>query len=352
MNSESSTQSSPVSVKAMSSAFSDIESLVSLNDHKSSETSIVPESLKCTPVHPEFSFPDGNVEIQTTGYVFWVHEYYLNKFSVFATLIQAAKGSETVGESGRRTAIVCERKTNAEDIYNTLQVIYASHVDGIPDFDSSVMISTLRIATVFNYPALRKFAISKLEKMDLPAIKRIQLSDELSLPSWEAPAFTELCSRKEPISTTEAEVLGMTRFVEIARIRETERARWAVKLVNDVNGDLVQPLKSVDLLQTDNPEYSSGRSALPKCDCGLTKDSAGTRRIALCELHTVAPRVLREGQALLKQRKELLRCFKDLGHAVESRLRREGSPGVLDVPTLEAEIKSASWIRREQSIAL
>ncbi|CUA66760.1 hypothetical protein RSOLAG22IIIB_00207 [Rhizoctonia solani] len=203
-------------------------------------------------VHPEFSFPDGNVEIQTTDYVFWVHEYYLNKFSVFATLIQAAKGSETDGESGRRTAIVCERKTNAEDIYNTLQVIYASHVDGIPDFDSSVMISTLRIATVFNYPALRKFAISKLEKMNLPAIQRIQLSDELSLPSWEAPAFTELCSRKEPISTTEAEVLGMTRFVEIARIRETERARWAVKLVKDVNRDLVQPLKSADWLKIDN----------------------------------------------------------------------------------------------------
>ncbi|CAE7192391.1 unnamed protein product, partial [Rhizoctonia solani] len=174
-------------------------------------------------VHPEFAFADGNVEIRTTDQAFWVHEYHLNKFAVFAALIQEARKSETIPGSGRRFILACDKKTKGEDIYNTLKVIYASHIDGIPDFSSSTLTSTLRIASLFDYPALRNFAISKLEGMNIPAIQRIQLSDEFTLPSWETPAFSELCSRKEPISQAEAEILGMKRFVEIERLRNASK---------------------------------------------------------------------------------------------------------------------------------
>ncbi|KAJ1304656.1 hypothetical protein OPQ81_005797 [Rhizoctonia solani] len=246
----------------MSSAFSDVESVVSLTDHKHSnaDTALAENAKPIPPVHPEFAFPDGNIELQ---------------FSRFAALIQAAKSSETISGSGHRVILLCDERTTGEDIYNTLKVIYASHIDGIPDFDSSVMISTLRIASSFDYPALRKFVVSKIEGMNLPAIQRIQLSDEFSLPTWEMPAFTELCSRKEPISSAEAEVLGMARFVEIARIRETERTRslWAAEFAEGIKRDFLQVLDdSLQLESSDNSkytenelEYCSGRSELPKC---------------------------------------------------------------------------------------
>ncbi|KAJ1304657.1 hypothetical protein OPQ81_005797 [Rhizoctonia solani] len=224
----------------MSSAFSDVESVVSLTDHKHSnaDTALAENAKPIPPVHPEFAFPDGNIELQ---------------FSRFAALIQAAKSSETISGSGHRVILLCDERTTGEDIYNTLKVIYAS----------------------FDYPALRKFVVSKIEGMNLPAIQRIQLSDEFSLPTWEMPAFTELCSRKEPISSAEAEVLGMARFVEIARIRETERTRslWAAEFAEGIKRDFLQVLDdSLQLESSDNSkytenelEYCSGRSELPKC---------------------------------------------------------------------------------------
>lgn len=90
---------------------------------------------------------------------------------------------------------------------------------------------------MFNYPELREFAISSLEKSDLMPIDRIQLSDELSLPQWEKPAFTELCQRTEPISISEAQVLGVERLTHIARVREIEQRR---QFLNNI----IEPLKA------------------------------------------------------------------------------------------------------------
>ncbi|CAE7094017.1 unnamed protein product, partial [Rhizoctonia solani] len=277
------------------------------------------EDLDPAPVHPEFAFSDGNIQVQTTNQTFWVHEYHLNKFAVFAALIQAAKSSGKVSDVDRRIVVTCDTTTNGEDVYNTLKVIYASHIDGVPGFDSSMLTSSLRIATSFDYPALRNFAISKLEGMDIPAIQRIQLSDEFSLPSWETPAFTELCSRKEPITHAEAEILGMSRFVEIARIRETERTRLAVRFAGGVYEELLEasglanPLQLGNFGDSDSGQntfgYSSGRSVLPACNCRVSGDGRGGFKVVHCSLHQVAPRVLEEGQTLLKERDDLLERF-------------------------------------------
>ncbi|KAF8604194.1 hypothetical protein BDV93DRAFT_394233, partial [Ceratobasidium sp. AG-I] len=82
-------------------------------------------------------------------------------------------------------------------------------------------ISTLRIATAYDHPNLRSFAIKHLESIPLSAIERIRLSREFSLNSWEGPAYIELCERDEAITKEEADVLGIDAFVRIAKIRET-----------------------------------------------------------------------------------------------------------------------------------
>ncbi|CCO27188.1 hypothetical protein BN14_01223 [Rhizoctonia solani AG-1 IB] len=207
--------------------------------------------LRFTLVNPEFAFQDGSIEIRTIDQAFWVHEYHMNKFSVLAAIIQKAKGS--IRDSGCRTVLVCEPKILGTDIYNALKVIYASHLDGIPDFDSNIIISALRIASTLEFPGLRNFAISKLEGMVLSAIQRIQLSDEFSLPSLEMPAFIELCNRAEPITLVEADILGTSRFVEIARIRETQRLHQAAKLVENI---LPKLLESTQLRSSTGTEYA------------------------------------------------------------------------------------------------
>ncbi|CAE6513661.1 unnamed protein product [Rhizoctonia solani] len=355
MNPESaSVHSTPVA----RTVFSDIA--VSHNNKRSDADSASAEDQQPVSVHPDFAFFDGNIELQTTDQTFWVHEYHLNKFAAFAALIQAAKSSAT-SDPGRRIIVTCDKKTKGEDVYNTLKVIYASHIDGIPDFDWSTLTSTLRIASTFDYPALRKYAISKLEGMNLPAIERIQLSDELLLPTWETPAFTELCSRKEPISHAEAEILGMTRFVEIARIRETERTRLAVQFTGRIYGELLQGSESVSSLQgggsdesgttQDEFEYSSGRSALPTCTCSATDYDGYSLTVNRCSLHQVAPQVLKEGQTLIKQRNELLQQLRNIQSTLNCRVEQGDSSSNLGAPDLGTELSRASWIRRECAVA-
>jgi hypothetical protein len=100
-----------------------------------------------------------------------------------------------------------------------------SVIEGSLDFDPPTLTSALRIATAYDHPALRAFAISKLEKTSLSAIERIQIAREFNLTSWEAPAYVELCERDEAISVDEANILGVSAFVQVAKLREKEQRR-------------------------------------------------------------------------------------------------------------------------------
>ncbi|KAF8596256.1 hypothetical protein BDV93DRAFT_418126, partial [Ceratobasidium sp. AG-I] len=80
--------------------------------------------------------------------------------------------------------------------------------------------SALLLATRYDHPTLRTFAIAKLENAKLSAIERIRVAREFNIPSWEEPAYLELCEREEAITISEAGVLGLEAVVQVAKIRE------------------------------------------------------------------------------------------------------------------------------------
>lgn len=98
-------------------------------------------------------------------------------------------------------------------------------VDGPFEFDPPTLVSALRIATVYDHPNLRSFAIKHLENASLGAVERIHIAREFGLASWEGPAYIELCERDEAITKEEASVLGIDAFVHVAKIREVEQRR-------------------------------------------------------------------------------------------------------------------------------
>jgi hypothetical protein len=98
-------------------------------------------------------------------------------------------------------------------------------LEGPFTFDSQTLVSALRIATAYDYPTLRAYAIEHLEKAELSAIERIKIVREFKLASWEEPAYLELCERDEAITMDEASVLGLEAFVHVAGIREREQRR-------------------------------------------------------------------------------------------------------------------------------
>lgn len=93
-----------------------------------------------------------------------------------------------------------------------------------------MLISALRIATVYDFPNLRAFSIQGLEKAPLGPIQRIQLAREFDLTSWEGPAFTELSKRDTALTDEEAQVLGIDTFVELTRAREGEKLKRGKEL--------------------------------------------------------------------------------------------------------------------------
>lgn len=100
-----------------------------------------------------------------------------------------------------------------------------SILEGPYEFGKEALVSALRIATAYNYPALRTYAINHLTKAQLTAIERIKIAREFKLVSWEEPAYVELCERDEPITMEEASILGIATFVQVAGIREREQRR-------------------------------------------------------------------------------------------------------------------------------
>lgn len=98
-------------------------------------------------------------------------------------------------------------------------------LEGPFEFDYPVLLSALRIATAYDHPVLRAYAIGHLEKAELTAIERIKIAREFGMRSWEEPAYLELCARDEPITSEEASVLGMDSFVRLAGMREMEQRR-------------------------------------------------------------------------------------------------------------------------------
>ncbi|CUA74216.1 hypothetical protein RSOLAG22IIIB_11057 [Rhizoctonia solani] len=385
---------SPVSI-GDASVLSDVESILSLENHGDSTVNpdVIEAAPTCLPtptsdvitppVHPEFAYEDGNIELETFDHVFWVHEFLLKKFTVFVEQVKQARGKGATSNAGRLKIKLDRRSTS---VIAAFRILYAP-VFPSPEthkFNSETLIKALRIATLYGCPDMRNYAISELERrFTFLPIHRIQMSDEFNLPAWEKPAFIELCRRPEPISKEEAKVLGLDRLAAISRIREIEQRRKFVEVVDRSIGshpDQRGPVTD-DKLRTD-AMYTLKYPQLPKCDCRVQRvcddtqlddrDRLGVmalvannrhsiggtvdpRLLALqpsgvndsrlsvvpCQIHKVAPHVMSESHALLKQRNDLVKRLGDLKVGVSSQIPRDRKDF-----SVEDEISRATWVRK------
>ncbi|KAH7344490.1 hypothetical protein B0J17DRAFT_3657 [Rhizoctonia solani] len=152
---------------------------------------------------------------------FKTHKYLLNDFGRLKEMI---KGMERYN-TGTPCITIYRDERGVEDFKNMFKVLYASLVKGPFEFDGPTLISSLRIATAYEYPELRKFSIDRLGSSTLSAIQRIQLAREFDLTAWDESAFLELVTREESITKEEARELGVEKFEELAKAREDEKRK-------------------------------------------------------------------------------------------------------------------------------
>lgn len=161
----------------------------------------------------QFEFEDGDIYILAKNTLLATHRYLLKRFS---------RLKDRVAD---RVLVLTPEDHDMDDFRNTFKILYTSVIEETFAFDPVTLTSALRLATTYDYPALRVFAIKHLENASLSAVERIKLAREFNVLSWEEPAYIELCERDEAITMLEAAVLGLDAFVHVARIREKEQRR-------------------------------------------------------------------------------------------------------------------------------
>jgi len=85
-------------------------------------------------------------------------------------------------------------------------------------------ISVLKLSTMWAIFEMRELAISQLsESTDL--VTKVILARKYNVSAWLFAAYEGLAKRKESISVTEAEKLGLTTAIRIVQIREESVAK-------------------------------------------------------------------------------------------------------------------------------
>jgi hypothetical protein len=131
------------------------------------------------------------------------------------------------------------------------------YFSSITDFDPAVLVSSLRIATNFDHPALRQFAIDHLELKELPPMDYLPFAREFNVPDWEARALDHLAIRAEPVTVAEAELLGTESFVAMIVRREQRLAH---------NDSLSKLSTDNAAARTSGPKSSSVEEVIDLCD--------------------------------------------------------------------------------------
>lgn len=162
---------------------------------------------------PDFKYDDANVELQAGNRHFWVHKFMLYQFRGLEARLDEAPADE---EDNWRLLVL---KDSAEDIRNMLQVLYSSPYKP-HHFDTATLGSTLKLATKYDSPALRAYAIQQLSPRLLEPIERYRLSRDGNVTEWMSKAIDDLCNRDKPITEHEAGILEPATFAKIAAKRE------------------------------------------------------------------------------------------------------------------------------------
>ncbi|CAE6494982.1 unnamed protein product [Rhizoctonia solani] len=164
---------------------------------------------------PLFEPGDGDMHVSVNGIRFETHKYLIKRF----------RGLRLLLENNPLEINILRNDISAGDFCETFKVLYTSVIAAPFVFSSRTLVSALRVATAYEYYALREYCIQYLETLELGAVKRIEIAREFQLPTWEELAYHELEMRDEPITIGEAKMIGLDAFVSIAETREKEQRR-------------------------------------------------------------------------------------------------------------------------------
>lgn len=132
----------------------------------------------------------------------------VKKPSPEATTSSTIKSSK--GKKGNRTQLPShEVKTQAAQSI-------AFHASDVPQ-----LLDLLSISTFYDFGLVREYAIRAIEANGgLDPIDKICYANQCDIPEWLFTAYKELCERSAPLEVSEAERIGLTTAILVAKARE------------------------------------------------------------------------------------------------------------------------------------
>ncbi|CAE6401263.1 unnamed protein product [Rhizoctonia solani] len=197
---------------------------------------------------PLFEPRDGDMQISVNETRLETYKYLIKRF----------RGLRLLGILEKNPLEISAQRNNlsAKDSCATFRILYAFVVSGPFALTSQTHISTLQVATTYEYQALWDYCIQRLETPELDAVKRIELAHEFDVPEWENP---------------EVHAIGLDAFVINSEILDQEQRRRG-REIDAVGGA---------------PDMQPLMPAAPNGDVSCQEDPINGR--SRCDILTTAP---------------------------------------------------------------
>ncbi|KIJ21065.1 hypothetical protein PAXINDRAFT_165856 [Paxillus involutus ATCC 200175] len=171
--------------------------------------------------HEQYYVDDGNVTFLVERTLFRVHKSFFERESEFFKTYFAHSREDEPGSDGSE-AKPYKLNVGSEDFAEFVSVWYNQDYTSSRSKDAWLVI--LQLATRWEFPQVRKLAISKLEALRLPAVEKIALYKEHGIDhKLLIPSYIDLCRSPTLPSPADGDLLSMETIINLLNARERER---------------------------------------------------------------------------------------------------------------------------------
>ncbi|KAF9478099.1 hypothetical protein BDN70DRAFT_895954 [Pholiota conissans] len=170
--------------------------------------------------HSRFYFPDGNIIFLLDNVLFKVHRYFFQRDSpVFSAMFTLPHPERDTAEGEMDEKPVKLTGFTPTDFERFLTLLYPKDFTKTELTGTEAWISVLKIATQFEFASLRALAITRIRNFLVNAPERIAVAKQYGIDNWLVQAYTDLCTRDEPLTLEEGRKVGLEDVIDLYRVR-------------------------------------------------------------------------------------------------------------------------------------
>ncbi|KAH9931575.1 uncharacterized protein B0H18DRAFT_990068 [Fomitopsis serialis] len=208
---------------------------MSLPDHPNATTTQPDGSPASQPVamrrsrfflEPEVVFLRVSDEDKREERSFKVHRYFLERDSeLFRGMFACPTGADASSEGQTEETAVHLPDVTPCELECLMSFLYEGMYDRV--ISLADWVALLSVSSRLLFDKIRERAISAIEAHvpPLEPAERILLATKHDIPQWLNPAFTELCTRSDPLSDAETSKLGADIAERVERARDMVKSR-------------------------------------------------------------------------------------------------------------------------------